>query len=344
MERREDLRFLRGRGEYVDDVAVPGMLYAVILRSSVAHGRLVSIDASAALEHAGRARGHHRRGHAGRPADHPDAAAAAAGIQAVRAAGDRARQGSLCRRAGGRGAGIVASRSARTRWKRSRSRSRSLPAVADWQAAAKNQSLLFEKPGTNRSLVFQVAQGRRGRGLRQRALRSPRAASHRAPYGLTDGAARRHGEWDDAAGRLTVYGAAKVPFFNRRILSAQIGLPVEQIDMIENDVGGGYGARGEFYPEDFLIPFAARHVQTPGEMDRGSPRKPDGDEPRARGGVRSRDRLRARRHDPRASAARSTPTWAPICAPTARSAPAMSASSWPAPIACRTSRSTRRCG
>ena len=50
MERREDLRFLRGRGEYVDDVAMPGLLYAVILRSSVAHGRLVSIDASAALK------------------------------------------------------------------------------------------------------------------------------------------------------------------------------------------------------------------------------------------------------------------------------------------------------
>ena len=33
--------------------------------------------------------------------------------------------------------------------------------------------------------------------------------------------------------------------------------------MIENDVGGGFGARGEFYPEDFLIPFAARHVNRP---------------------------------------------------------------------------------
>ena len=33
--------------------------------------------------------------------------------------------------------------------------------------------------------------------------------------------------------------------------------------MIENDVGGGFGARGEFYPEDFLIPFAARHLDRP---------------------------------------------------------------------------------
>jgi aerobic carbon-monoxide dehydrogenase large subunit len=50
IERREDLRFLRGRGTYVDDLKVPGLLYAVILRSSVAHGRLRSIDVSGALK------------------------------------------------------------------------------------------------------------------------------------------------------------------------------------------------------------------------------------------------------------------------------------------------------
>ena len=50
MERREDLRFLRGRGQYVDDLAVPGLLQAAILRSAVAHGRLVSVDTSAALK------------------------------------------------------------------------------------------------------------------------------------------------------------------------------------------------------------------------------------------------------------------------------------------------------
>ena len=70
-------------------------------------------------------------------------------------------------------------------------------------------------------------------------------------------------EWDAAKGLLTVSGAAKVPFFNRRILAKQIDLPESAIEMIENDVGGGYGARGEFYPEDFLIPFAARHVNRP---------------------------------------------------------------------------------
>ena len=50
IERREDLRFLRGAGEYVDDVAASGLLHAAILRSSVAHGQLKSIDVSAALD------------------------------------------------------------------------------------------------------------------------------------------------------------------------------------------------------------------------------------------------------------------------------------------------------
>src|SRR5262249_43972170 len=48
IERREDLRFLRGRGQYVDDVARDGLLYAAVLRSSVAHGRLRSLDVAAA--------------------------------------------------------------------------------------------------------------------------------------------------------------------------------------------------------------------------------------------------------------------------------------------------------
>ena len=64
-------------------------------------------------------------------------------------------------------------------------------------------------------------------------------------------------------GRLTFYGAAKVPFPNRRILAKQMGLAEAAIRMVENDVGGGFGVRGEFYPEDFLIPFAARFIGRP---------------------------------------------------------------------------------
>jgi len=46
VERREHLRFLRGRGQYVDDLARKDTLYAPILRSSIAHGRIRAIDTS----------------------------------------------------------------------------------------------------------------------------------------------------------------------------------------------------------------------------------------------------------------------------------------------------------
>src|SRR5206468_11351502 len=51
MHRKEDARFLRGRGNYVDDVNLPGMLHGAVLRSPYAHARIVSIDTSAAEAH-----------------------------------------------------------------------------------------------------------------------------------------------------------------------------------------------------------------------------------------------------------------------------------------------------
>src|SRR5437879_4105054 len=48
IERIEDLRLLRGRGQYVDDLAPAGLLHAVVLRSSVAHGCIRAIDTMAA--------------------------------------------------------------------------------------------------------------------------------------------------------------------------------------------------------------------------------------------------------------------------------------------------------
>src|SRR5438270_8261452 len=48
IERIEDLRLVRGRGQYVDDLAPAGLLHAVILRSSIAHGRIRAIDTSVA--------------------------------------------------------------------------------------------------------------------------------------------------------------------------------------------------------------------------------------------------------------------------------------------------------
>src|SRR5579863_248348 len=53
MLRKEDGRFLRGKGQYVDDLTLPRMLHGAILRSPFAHARIVSIDTAAAEAYPG---------------------------------------------------------------------------------------------------------------------------------------------------------------------------------------------------------------------------------------------------------------------------------------------------
>ena len=49
IRRKEDRRFLTGQGQFVDDMKLPNMLHAAILRSPHAHARILSIDSKAAL-------------------------------------------------------------------------------------------------------------------------------------------------------------------------------------------------------------------------------------------------------------------------------------------------------
>jgi carbon-monoxide dehydrogenase large subunit/6-hydroxypseudooxynicotine dehydrogenase subunit gamma len=67
------------------------------------------------------------------------------------------------------------------------------------------------------------------------------------------------------AGRnlLEIHGPTKVPHTNRNILAAMLGMGEAEIRMVEPDVGGSFGARGEFYPEDFLIPFLSVRLRRP---------------------------------------------------------------------------------
>jgi len=68
-------------------------------------------------------------------------------------------------------------------------------------------------------------------------------------------------EWGDDG--LTMWGTTKVPYFNRRVLAGLLGLDEARIHFVETDAGGGFGSRGEFYPEDFLIPWTARRFGRP---------------------------------------------------------------------------------
>ncbi|MGH7118555.1 MAG: xanthine dehydrogenase family protein molybdopterin-binding subunit [Acetobacteraceae bacterium] len=68
---------------------------------------------------------------------------------------------------------------------------------------------------------------------------------------------------DPASGVLTMYGAAKVPHFNRDLIARILGLPQDRVQLSEGHVGGGFGVRGELYPEDVLVCAAALRLGRP---------------------------------------------------------------------------------
>lgn len=64
-------------------------------------------------------------------------------------------------------------------------------------------------------------------------------------------------EFDPAAERMTVHGATKVPHWNLATTAELLGIPPGRLRMRETAVGGGFGVRGELYPEDVLAVWAA---------------------------------------------------------------------------------------
>lgn len=260
IERIEDLRFLRGRGQYVGDLALDGMLHAAILRSSVPHGCIRAIDVTAARA---------------RPGVHAVITAADLGVMPlipqrldVLPAFKPYQQPVLAdhkvRYVGEPLAVVVADSAAvaEDALDAIEADIEVLPAVAGRDAARANKVRLFDG-ASNVTATLTALKGDAVAALKTAPyVRRERFKVHRftavplEPRGLL-------AHWDAAAGKLTVFGAAKIAFPNRRILSGLIGLPESAIRMVENDVGGGFGARGEFYPEDFLIPFAARLTGRP---------------------------------------------------------------------------------
>jgi carbon-monoxide dehydrogenase large subunit len=265
VERIEDLRFLRGRGQFVDDVPAVGALHAAILRSPVAHGRIRAVDCTAARKRPGvravltASEVKHALGQvpviALRQELLPDFVPYQ---QPVIARGK-------VRYVGEPIAVVVADSAALAEdaLEAIAPDIEPLPPVPDRAAARADESILFEATGTNRVITLTAARGDAEAAFRDAPyVRRERFSVQRftavpmEPRGLL-------AQWDAGRGHLTIHGAAKVAFHNRRLLSKQLGLAEDAITMIEADVGGGFGSRGEFYPEDFLIPFAAKALGRP---------------------------------------------------------------------------------
>lgn len=64
-------------------------------------------------------------------------------------------------------------------------------------------------------------------------------------------------------GRMTVWATTQQPHNTRSILSQQLGLPPHQVRVIAPDLGGGFGVKSRYYPEDTLIPLLAQRLRRP---------------------------------------------------------------------------------
>ncbi len=261
MRRKEDPRFIRGQGQFVDDVKLPGMLHGAILRSPVAHARIVSIDASAALQHP--------KVHAvitGRDLEDRGVAwmqTISADTQAVLATDKVRFQGQEV-------AFVVADDgySARDALELIDVDYEMLPAVVDPRRALDPDAPLIrdDKPGQTDNHIFDWESGDRSATDRvfadadvvvEQDLVFPR--SHPAPMETCGAVA----QYDPVSGKLTVWCTTQAPHAHRTVYALLTGLPEHKIRVVSPDVGGGFGNKVPVYPGYVCAIIAAIDVGRP---------------------------------------------------------------------------------
>ncbi len=255
--RKEDQRLLTGTSRFIDDLNLPGALRARILRSPHAHARIGSVDTS-------RARADPAVLAVITAADLPPRTATIPMRMYPRPGMERLLQPVLAHevvRYVGEPVAVIVTRSSYTAEDAAALVDvlyEPLEPVLDPIAALEDSApRLHADAASNVAAEFSVQSGdvdgafAEADVVVEKRLRCQRhGAVPLEPRGLC-------AELEHETGRLTVWGAAKVVHTNRRILSKLLDWDEDRIRFIELDVGGGFGGRGEFYPEDFLIPFCA---------------------------------------------------------------------------------------
>jgi carbon-monoxide dehydrogenase large subunit len=261
VERVEDLRFLRGKGQYLDDIQKNGQWCGAVLRSAVAHGRIRGIDVQAAL--------------------------AIPGVHAIITAADMPSPiptipfrrpnptiapfaqpviASEKVRYVGEPIAFVLADSAEVAEDALQYITVDidiLDPIVEWRASESGEIRLFEDAPSNVAAVFKARSGDAAAVFKAAPYTRRGCFSVQRHTALPMETRGLLAEWDEATSHLTVWGAAKLPFFNRRAMAGMMGLQESAVDYLELDVGGGFGARGEFYPEDFLVAFSAKKFKRP---------------------------------------------------------------------------------
>ncbi len=246
LPRKEDARFIRGQGTFVDDISLPGMLHGAILRSPLAHARIVSVDATAATAHpkvmavltgADLA----ERGLAWMPTISGD-------VQAVLATDKVRFQGQEI-------AFVVATDryAARDALELIAVDYEPLPPLVDARTALDPGAPVVrdDLPGDPGNRVFDWTAGDKAATDAAFAAADvvvgcdmiyPR--SHPAPLETCGIVA----DMDAVTGKLTLWSTSQAPHAHRTMYATITGVPEHKIRIVSPDLGGGFGAKVPLYP------------------------------------------------------------------------------------------------
>jgi CO/xanthine dehydrogenase Mo-binding subunit len=256
-------RLVTGGGQFTDDVRVPGMLHGVVVRSPHAHARLDGIDGTRALERPGV----HAVLTARDVPPHaiiPNRVGAPKGTEAYL---QPAIARDVVRYVGEPVALVVADDPylARDAAERIDVVYEPLPACASTAASlAAGAPRLFAGTDSNNVATITMRVGDADAAL-ARAHVVVRDTFHYPRQ--TAAALETRGlvavPPDPRGGELHLIGSTKCIHINRTILAPIFGIPLGALRLTEVDVGGGFGVRGELYPEDILVPLAAMRLGRP---------------------------------------------------------------------------------
>lgn len=256
--RIEDLPLVTGRGRYAGDINFPHQLHMRVVRSPKAHGRIVSVDASAALAMPGVVAVWTNDDIAELSPIDFRADKSAEGIREFR-------QPALARRfvryIGDPVAAVFAEDPyiAEDAAERVTVEIEELPVVM----SASDQPGEFEPGRSSEAIVLHHSYGdieaafRNAHAVIELDLQTGR---HSGVPLETRGAI---GHYDAAKDLLELHGAAKIPHRNRETLCRMLKRSPSSLHVHESHVGGGFGIRGEIYPEDVLVLVAAMRLNRP---------------------------------------------------------------------------------
>jgi len=262
-KRKEDGRFVAGRGRYLDDVRVDGLLHLAVVRSLHAHARVVGVDAEAARVLPGVVV-------VWTLDDLPELATATVPPLVPEPAGRRyihpVMAGRRVRHVGEAVAVVVASDPyvAADGAERVAVAYDPLPAVLCPQTAtAAGAPRVNDEWPDNLAGVTSSSKGDPAAALAHAAI----VVSVRLAYPRVAGMPLETrgvlAAPDPIGGGLTVWTSTQVPFAVRSGIAPVVGLPEERVRVLVPDVGGGFGVKGHVYPEEILVAAVARRLGRP---------------------------------------------------------------------------------